>query len=358
MKPHARWLQSLCLSLALGAALLIDFASAQEAAETADITAVRGPITALMVAEPPRARSDADQQVQPPPMLVAASEHRLLSYDRATLQPQRGIATKLEKIHDLALAPDGELLVVAGGSPAESGALELREWPSLRLVQELRVGDDVALTARWSPDSAQLIVALANGKLVRVSRAGKLLGTIDAHSGAALAADWIATIAQRGTTAPPIISAGRDQSLKLWEGASHDLLRTLDQHTGEVRALVLLKNAQKPLEKQPVRPAEVVSIAADKTVRLWQPTIGRLVRFTKLASAPLAICQLGTSDRVAIGCDDGSVVVVDLRTTKIVATLAALEGPIFSIAEISETHVVVAGNRGMLKMLDLSPRNE
>lgn len=338
----------------LASALMVGFVVAQEAADSATKTPVRAPITAVMVAEVPLARSDQHQEVQLPPAIVAASESQLLVYDIDSLQLQRTVESKLEKIHDLALSPDGSLLAVAGGSPADVGAIELRQCPSLRLIHEVRVGTDVAITARWSADGSQLIAPLADGKLAIVSREGKLLHSIDAHNGAALAADWIAASGADAAPTLQIVSAGRDQSIKLWDAATAKQHRTLDQHTGEVRALVLLKNDRKPAENQPARPAEVASISADKTVRLWQPTIGRLVRFVKLSSSPLAICQLGTSDRVAIGCDDGSVAVVDLRTAKIVATHSAIKGPIFALGEISGSKMIVAGSSGALKVLDLS----
>ena len=43
---------------------------------------------------------------------------------------ERAIPTSLDHVLALAFSPDGSTLAIAGGSPAESGAVELRAWPS------------------------------------------------------------------------------------------------------------------------------------------------------------------------------------------------------------------------------------
>ena len=40
-------------------------------------------------------------------------------------EPKQAFATELDHVHHLAFSPDGAILAVAGGSPAEDGAVEL-----------------------------------------------------------------------------------------------------------------------------------------------------------------------------------------------------------------------------------------
>ena len=43
----------------------------------------------------------------------------------------------------------------------------------------------------------------------------------------------------------------------------------------------------------------VASASADRTIRIWQPTIGRLVRYVRLEAEPLSIAWLGGRFRVS-----------------------------------------------------------
>src|SRR4051812_25595827 len=55
---------------------------------------------------------------------------------------ERKVPTALEHVLALSFSPDGSTLAVAGGSPGESGAVELRAWPSGDLVGRLEGHSD------------------------------------------------------------------------------------------------------------------------------------------------------------------------------------------------------------------------
>ena len=78
-----------------------------------------------------------------------------------------------------------------------------------------------------------------------------------------------------------LVSAGVDQSVRVWDLESAKLIRSLNQHTKPVHALAL-----RPTE---VGLPMVASAAGDRTIRLWQPTIGRMVRYVRLDAEPLNI---------------------------------------------------------------------
>ena len=93
-----------------------------------------------------------------------------------------------------------------------------------------------------------------------------------------------------------------DQSLRVWDQSSGAIVRVLDNHTDEVRDL-----APRPRgEGLPM----IASAAADRTVRLWQPTIGRLVRFARLPADlrdSLAVDRhVADESRIAAAIDDGA----------------------------------------------------
>jgi WD40 repeat protein len=94
-------------------------------------------------------------------------------------------------------------------------------------------------------------------------------------------------------------------------------------------------------EAQPI----VASIGEDRTARLWQPTIGRLIRFARLPSPPRALVWTPDGQRLMIGCNDGHVRVVDWETAEIIADKPALHGRIHSLFLDSRlSNILVAGN--------------
>src|SRR5690606_37488716 len=105
-----------------------------------------------------------------------------------------------------------------------------------------------------------------------------------------------------------LVSGGIDQSLRVWELETGKLRHSLTIHTQPIEGLASCPSATGlPM---------VASCSDDRTVRFWQPTIGRLVRFIRLPAKPLCICWLNNGARIAAGCDDGSVYIIDPQTVR------------------------------------------
>jgi hypothetical protein len=63
------------------------------------------------------------------------------------------------------------------------------------------------------------------------------------------------------------------------------------------------------------------TISDDKTVRFWQPSIGRMVRFYQMKSA-MPLCMAPAVNRtggfeVTVGTSDGRIITVDYKTVKV-----------------------------------------
>jgi WD40 repeat protein len=259
-----------------------------------------------------------------------------------SLDVARRLETRLEHVHDLKFAPDGKTLAAGGGSPRESGEIEWFDWPSGALRTRRHADEDLVYAIAWSDDNR--LASTSSAGLVRVFDAdAKETAVLRGHSRGVLSAGWLPGGEQ-------LVTAGIDQSLRLWNVPDATAIRTLDNHTDEVRCLAIRPGASGG-------PPVVASAGADRTVRLWQPTIGRLMRFARLPEEPLAIAWTPGGELLAAACLDGRLRLIDPDTVEIVHDAPALDGWAYTLAIHPDgKHVFVGGAAGKMKSLPISPR--
>jgi len=272
------------------------------------------------------------------------------------------LPTKLEHVHDLAFSPSGDLLAACGGSPGERGAVELWEWPAGKLNATLPAGDDVAYDATWNAEGTQIAVAGAD-KAVRVfsivlqnNGTRSVPATLRPHSAAVLAIAWL-------PADDLVLSAGADQSIRVLKPASGETVRSLDNHTAAVRDLAVRPTVGRDsVAESPPRsgglPTVVASAGADRTVRFWQPAIGRLVRFARLPVAPTAVCWTENGGQALAACEDGHLRAIDYETLSITDLADRLDGWAHSVAILpGGKAALLAGERGQLRIVRLDAIN-
>ncbi len=286
------------------------------------------PVTALAVA--PDGKS-----------VVVASQAGIEVRSYPALEPIRTLPTELPNVHDLAFSPDGKTLAVAGGTPGKRGVVEFVSWPEGKQLGGATLHRDCVAKVAWRSDSKAVLAAGggANVSLVEVESA-KVLRTLEGHSKGVLA---VAFLPGEGH----LVSAGLDESVRLWDAKTGEALRSFANHT-------------RPVTDLAVRPGDakvptVVSVSEDRTVRLWQPTVGRLVRFARLDTVPLAAAWSLDGTRVIAACKDGRVRVLDPDTMDVAETLDAIDGVAYCIAGTPDGAVIVGGQSGQVKRLRPRP---
>jgi WD40 repeat protein len=255
------------------------------------------------------------------------------------LAPIRTIETRLECVHDLAFSPAGDMLAAGGGSAGESGDLEVFRWPDGVAVWHIAPHDDLIYSVAWEA-GGRIATASADRGVAIVAADGRIEARLEGHSRAVLAARWLGD----GAT---LVTGGADQTLRVWDAELARTLRTLDNHTGTVRGL-----AERPGHAGASAPL-VASIAADRTVRFWQPTIGRLVRFARVESEPLSLAWTADGRRLAVGSVDGRVRILDPETVKLEADLPALDGWAYTLVAAPDGRgFLVGGPEGRLERVE------
>ena len=276
--------------------------------------------------------------------VLAGSQRGIEAFAVPALERARSLPTRLEHVHDLAFSARGDWLAAAGGSPGERGVVEIWQWPAGTLKATLAAGDDVAYDVAWKGEGPELVVGCGD-KTVRVVELGAPVPTtLKAHSAAVLAVAWL-----KGEDL--ILSGSADQTIRVLQGTDGKTVRSLDNHTAAVRDLAVRPGAQ-------LGPAVVASAGADRTVRFWQPAIGRLVRFARLSALPTAICWSNEGTHVLAACEDGRVRAIDYETLAITELPEALDGWAHAIVALpGGQSVVLAGDQGQLRIVPLNAIN-
>lgn len=262
------------------------------------------------------------------------------------LKASRTLPTELAHVHDLAFSPDGKILAAAGGTPGKRGIVELYQWPDAKLLRRLSPHRDLIYGVAWRGDSKAFATASADRSVgIHEAATGKAVNVLEGHSRGVLAAVFLP-----GDTG--LVTAGIDESLRLWDPQSGKLLRTLPNHTRPVNAL---KVRPTPPASAPFKGGDtggaplVVSTSDDRTVRLWQPTLGRLMRFVRLESPPRAIVWTADGRALVAACKDGHVRVIDPDTVEVQEDRPAVDGVAHSLAAAPDGSVLVGGQNGQLR---------
>lgn len=265
--------------------------------------------------------------------LVAGSQSGLVVYSWPDLVRLTTLKSKLLSIHDLAFSPDGQTLAAGGGVPAEEGRVELIRWSDGEAQVVLAEQDDTVMSVAWRSDGFLAAASLDHSVAVWNVSNRKLIRILRGHSRGVTTVDFLEDRTM-------LLTGGLDNNLRLWDLESGSVVRSFNNHAKPIHCLAMRPHV-------PGLPM-AASISADRTVRFWQPTIGRMVRFRKLASRPLDAAWSRDGSTLAISCEDGHVRWLDPDTVEIVGETSALDGWAWSLAVHPSDNSLAVGGRNAL----------
>ena len=271
--------------------------------------------------------------------VVVGSQRGIELFTWPELQPTGSLSSNLPHIHDLVFSPDATRLAAAGGRPAESGEVELYGWPEREPQARATLDKELIYQIAWRSDSKQLAAVGGSYQVSLFDTAGTVERQFQGHSRGVLSVGYL----EADTF---LVSAGLDHSLRLWNLAERRLQRTLNNHTRAINDLAVRPG----VTAQPI----VATASADRTVRIWWPVVGRLVRFARLASEPLSITWTPDGTLVLAACRDGHLRAVDPETVEVVTDTLALDGWAYTVAAAHNgSHAFVGGEAGQMRCVPL-----
>ena len=138
------------------------------------------------------------------------------------------------------------------------------------------------------------------------------------------------------------LSGSADSTLRLWDLATGETLRTLEGHTGSVSAVAALANGRRAL-----------SGSYDNTLRLWDLATGETLRILEgHTNSVRAVAVLADSSRALSGSRDNTLRLWDLATGECLAEYAA-DAAIGGVAFAREDLVVGGSADGKIHILEI-----
>lgn len=269
--------------------------------------------------------------------LLVATANRIELRHWPSLKVARTINTPLSRVFSFQILADAKC-VCAGGRPGEQAQLAMLDLHSGDVLWNQSIREDVAYQIATS--ETRIYAALHDRSVaVLAAEDGRLMEVWTGHS------KPVTTVLRADDDL--ILSAGLDQTIRVRQADSGEIRRSLNNHTRAVTDLARRPDsAGLPM---------VASVSEDRTIRFWQPTIGRLVRFKRLPSAADCVAFSADGATAFCGARDGHVYAVEVDTleTRIIPSNA--EGRINALAIHPDgTQAVLGDSNGQLATIDLT----
>ena len=279
--------------------------------------------------------------------LAVSGYHEVLVFEAGNGKLLRRIQRLPERIEAIAYSPDGRLMAVAAGTPARLGEVKLFRSESGEPVADLAFAADSFLDVAFSPDGKTLAAAGSDRTVRLWSVADQMeLATIEDH------ADWVTAVAF-SPDGNRLATASRDQTVKVFDLATRESIATFMGHEQPVLDVLFTPDGER-----------IVSCGRDEQVRIWTIADAKQQKRQDLNAEAFALSLVGSEaflcgsaarsarmfdfdgspgktfkdrpdwmqavaatvdgSKIALGCYDGTVEILDPKNGETLQTLSAM----------------------------------
>ncbi len=236
---------------------------------------------------------------------------------------------KAQKILSLVYTSDGAMLCAVGGTPALFGEVQFWNTAENKEINAVQTTYDTIFGASLAPDNKELAFGGADNS-VRVVTVpdGKQIMQLDNHS------DWVfaTTFAMDAKKQLNVLSAGRDQAIKLTLVNGGSFIDDINTHFTALRCLV-----RNPKEEQVLCGGDdgiprLYKIFRTEVRTMNQEDHNLVMAYEKQPSGITSVAFSADGKHIAVGTDVGSVHLYNTADGKLVSTLSGLTGAAYALA--------------------------
>ncbi|MEH2183638.1 nSTAND1 domain-containing NTPase, partial [Nostoc sp.] len=172
-------------------------------------------------------------------------------------------------------------------------------------VNTLESHSDQVRSVAYSPSGEQLASASDDNtiKIWDVS-SGQLVKTLTGHS------SYVFSVAY-SPNGQQLASASNDKTIKIWDVSSGKLLQTLSSHSNSVWSVVFSPDGQ-----------NLASASDDKTIKIWDIATGKVLRTLEgHTNSVNSVAYSSNGQKLASASDDKTIKIWDISTGKVLQTL-------------------------------------
>lgn len=262
--------------------------------------------------------------------VLSAVRRRLLLWDVEGGQPIRDYRGHIRDVSAVAFSRDGRWVMSGASHSLRLWGTQKETFPTYFILRErraprgLRSMDDVA----FSPDGERVLAAGRDGTLRLWDVAGEqLLRTLEGHT-------HRVTSVAIGPEGERALSGSHDRTLRLWDVSTGEALRTFEGHTGSVRSMALSPDGRRAL-----------SGSHDGTLRLWDVATGETLRtFEGHADWVAAVAFSPGGERVLSGGGDNTLRLWDVASGELLHIFTGHEETVTSVAFGPDGKQVASGS--------------
>jgi len=227
--------------------------------------------------------------------------------------------------------------IVAASFSADGRRLITGSSDRTARVWDVSSGNSIAVLAGAHDNRIERVALSADGSLAATIdfvdpvayvwevETGKMLASLKGHTAGLRSIRFVGAGSR-------LVTASGDRSAKIWDARSGRLLFSLEGHSAPIWAAIPSPDGQR-----------IVTVSADHSARLWDAADGKLVRSVLADDAGALESATFTrdSDRIAMGADNGMVLIWELRTDE-VRRLTGLEAGFSDQVAFSPDETLVA----------------
>jgi len=200
--------------------------------------------------------------------------------------------------------------------------------PGFTLRHTLRGHTDVIFRIAWSPDG-KILASPSKDQTIRLwdAQSGQLLRTLKGHSGYVYSVAW-------SPDGKALASGAGDKTIRLWDAQEGRSLRTLKGHSGWVWSVAWSPDGK-----------TLASGANDQTIRLWDVQAGRSLRTLKGHSSSVNSIAWSPDGKALASGDNHSIRLWDTQKGRSLRTLEGHSSWVYSVWWSPDGYILASSSR-------------